>query len=103
MRMQLAKRVQKRLPTKKYVPVKTTFVTEDGPAIGTIWFDAELPSREPLIVQSVDGKWVLGHFVGRVNYTDGDWQPTRVFLEHVRSGRFMLIGVTPAVTSHTVT
>lgn len=96
MRIKLAKRVQKQLPRKRFVVTLTTFVTEEGPAEGTIWFDAEIPNSEPICVERVDidGNHIL--------FSNGYSETIVAFLRRVRGGRYILIGVRPPAISHTV-
>jgi hypothetical protein len=97
MRIQLAKRTQQRLGRKQYVPVTTSFVTEEGPAVGTIWFDREQLSVGPHIVKSVHTS------DNRVWYQSDEWDRLSAFVDLVREGRYILIGTVAPATSFTVT
>ncbi len=98
--IKLSRFSQKKLKDKEYVPVVTSFVTKDGPAVGTIWWDFVEPRKPPLIVKSVQ----------RVNnrsktlfvfFEEGTPIQLADFLQHVEIGFFILIGVTPQPWSHT--
>lgn len=98
--LKLSRFAQKKLKDKEYVPCLTSFITGDGPTVGTIWWDHSEPRTQPRIVKSVQ----------RVNnrkkelfvfFEDGT--PIRLtdFMQHVEIGFFILIGVTPQPWSHT--
>jgi hypothetical protein len=72
----------------------TTFITKDGPDIGTIWFDRDKKTRPPMIVKSVDptDDKRLG---GEVDFEGYDWESFDVFMHYVEIGRYVLIGCTP--------
>jgi hypothetical protein len=90
-KIKFAARAANGLKRKKYVPAKTTFITERGPSVGSIWFDTEGPSRDGLTVQEVTE--------AIVEYTDG-WDYLKDFVRNVASGRYVLVGVTPTLASH---
>lgn len=98
MRIKLASKTQRTLGRKRYVPITTSFVTEEGPSVGTIWFDRDDPKREPMIVSSVEYRGD-GYF--RVRY-EFDWDSLGIFMRRVADGRYILIGVVPPTTSYTI-
>jgi hypothetical protein len=95
-RLKLACRTHRSLLRTRYLPVSTTFLTLDGPEIGTIWFDKDHPKKPPRFVKSVDKPG------NRVRYEDG-WEYLSNFFENVRTGRYVLIGVIPDTHMHVVT
>lgn len=97
MRITLPRDTQRRLCRKQYVEIKTSFVTDEGPAPGTVWFDTTAPECEPLIVEEVC------RTLNRVLYAGGPQDSLGGFLDYVREGRYVLIGVVPAPASYTVT
>jgi len=94
MSIKLTRYSQQRLKSHKYVPVQTSFFTEDGPADYTIWFDKERPTDSPRIVAVVDSD--------TVRYEGGSSEDLQQFMRRAASGRYILIGVKPPADSHTV-
>lgn len=102
MNIKLSRYAQQKLKAKKYKFVHTSFVTRDeGPAVGTIWFNKTDPREPPRIVKSVQrvknrAKTLFVFFeVGVVPV------PLERFLDMCDIGAYILIGVTPHVMSHT--
>lgn len=94
MRIEFPKKTQSRLCRKSYVPLKSSFLTLDGPTAGTVWFDLEAPENEPLIVDEVSKLWVF--------FTDDSQDSVATFVDRVAKGRYVLVGFVPtpaAITS----
>lgn len=88
--------VKRRVAHEEYIPTRTGFITNDGPEIGTIWLMADHPQSKPVEVADV-GKYIT-------------WDPnpdkltrtlTKAFIEQVRRGEWILIGVRPPSLSAT--
>lgn len=97
--IKLPKRTQKRITKTKFVPVQSTFVTKDGPAIGTVWFDRAFPSRPPIRVTKVEcvgACWLAS----MIDFESGEKTTVKRFLQRVEEGRYVLIGVKPLAISH---
>lgn len=91
--IKLALNTQRRILKKKFRPLHTTFLTVEGPAVGTIWFDKDMPRREPVTVTNISND-----IKGRptVYYDDdGSWDTVEAFLKCAKEGRYILIGVKP--------
>lgn len=103
MSIKLAVRTQRRIKGKKYRPLFSTFLTAEGPAKGTIWFDRENPKANPFTIGEVG--WSMGQRQ-TVWFTRGDndgeiAELLEDFLQRAEEGRYVLIGVTPPhVHSH---
>lgn len=66
----------------KPVELKTTLLTEKGPAVGTIW---QTSFPEALIVESSKG--------GVVRYEGENWDYLCDFMDGVEDGSYVLVGV----------
>ncbi len=93
---QTARDVRKR----NFVDVHTTFITEDGPANGTIWMDRDSKTRVAMIVEYVNQQRFDGHEF-TVDFACGTRLPLKAFMERVSTGRYFLIGCTPTRLSYT--
>lgn len=98
MSLRLGRSCGSRLKRKKYVSCCTTFLTVDGPAEGTIWFDTQNSKEQALTVERVRNGRVI--FDGLCNWVRpaprGPARTKRLpdFLEGCRTGRYVLIGCT---------
>ena len=75
--------------------VETTFLTKDGPAVKSIWFDRCDGDRELLIVEKVERKVV--HFV------NGRKESVEQFIFLCDAGAYTLVGCIPPNLGYTVT
>lgn len=94
----LSRFAQQKIAKKQYVPVATTFITKDGPAVGTIWFNDFARKNPPLQVKEIrnrDGK------PSSIVFEDGSSRAFRYFMQGVEIGEFILIGVMPIPMCHT--
>jgi len=100
MSMKLSRSSQKKLKKNRYKFVHTTFITKDGPAQGTIWFDSATPSKPPRSVECVihEVKHIELSFVW---FEGGEHEMLDHFMLMVEIGQYILIGVTPLTHSHT--
>lgn len=80
------------LATGEYPPVQTTFFTDKGPAVRSIWFNKRDKSGETLIVKAVEGKGIARHS-GIVRYIDNTWDYLANFMEAVQLGQYVLVGI----------
>lgn len=74
--------------------VETTFLTTDGPAVKSIWFDRIDGDRELLIVERVEK--------GSVYFVGGYRESVRYFLFNCEAGTYALVGVVPPALPHTI-
>lgn len=98
MSIELSRFAQQKLAKKKYVPVVTSFITQDGPAVGTIWFNDFARKNPPLIVKEIRNR---NGEPSCIVFDDGSKRAFRYFMHGVEAGEFILIGVTPEPWSHT--
>ncbi len=83
------------LRRKKYLPVHTTFYTEDGPALNSIWFDVDDKlGRKTFMVSELTDQGNIIH------YAEGGWDWLHQFDQRAASGRYVLVGVMPEQFSH---
>lgn len=75
----------------KSLPIaRSTLLTTDGPAVGTIWWMSKEPNEPPLIVTEVTELKVM--------YADGGFDWLDGFLREVDEGRYVLIGTEQSVS-----
>jgi len=87
--LKLSTRARRDLKKLKPVVLKTTLITEKGPAVGTIW-QGSLP--EAMIVKSVENDIV--------QYEDDGWDHLPGFMGEVEAGRYILIGACHPIHSY---
>lgn len=92
------RKIRRRVKQGEYVPVKTGFVTEDGPAVGTVWVFAAHPQAAPFTVEHVEPVKGRGEFP-KTTLVGGGTMPTCEFVNMVESGSIILVGVT-TINSH---
>jgi hypothetical protein len=74
--------------------IRTLLLTDDGPAVGTIWaqpFVGGPLGRLTMIVASIESPTASGG--PTVRYEDGGWDWLDSFMDEVAAGRYVLIGV----------
>ena len=98
MSVRLARHTSSRLKKKKYIRCHTSFLTVEGPVVGTIWFDSQNVTEQTLTVEQVKNGRV--YFDGLCHWSrPGPRGPARKkllrdFLEGCVTGRYVLIGCT---------
>lgn len=79
------------LKKARYVNVFTTLCTLDGPAVGSIWLDIRPETSMDMVPVTVDTVDSVAD--GKVTYTDGNWDDVSDFIEFVRAGHYVLVGI----------
>lgn len=96
----LSRSSQRKLVKNRYKFLHTTFLTQDGPAEGTIWFDTAEPRKQPRCVEAVIHE-VKRRGASFVWFEGGEHETLDHFMLMIEIGQYVLIGVTPLTMSHT--
>lgn len=90
--------ITKRHKRGEYLPVRTGFLTNEGPAQGTMWVFVDDAAKECWEVEEVElenFRYANGSRSGMVKFVDRGSRTLASFMGDVQIGKLILVGVMP--------